>query len=161
MTLTEAKQILKQNGYMLTEKIDDEALAKKYEPIVKKEFYKILLQIQKNLEDEFPGTEIKFVNAAYGGFSDSSLDNPFVRCNAKLVFPENVFEKFDEISYADNGEEEENKIWAMATAGIDEINDSWYHSIEFDNRMWFLEIEADCIVGDELIWKQPETNPLD
>jgi hypothetical protein len=154
MRLDEAKQILKNNGYLLSERdMDDIDYAEMYESMVADEFEKIILKIKKNLNKELPGTEIdtNTFEVKYEGFSDLNSVAK-VSCSISFLLPKEETKYLDEIEDTEY-EKEYERIWNIAKTDIEEINDNWYYDADWKDGRDCLKIKTICRVeDDEIIW---------
>ena len=158
MKLSEAKQILKKNGYKLileynsdyeipfgVNYMDSYDYAEKYEPMVGDEFDKIVLKIKENLNKEFPGTEIDTNEVEFEDV-DSLSSNVIVGCKVKFVLPKEESAYLDKIADTPEYEKEYDRIWNIAKAGIKEINDDWYYDADWTDGKDGIKIFATCYV---------------
>lgn len=170
MNLHEARQILKKNGYRLISEAswdyeetkdykDSQDYAEEYEPMVGDEFDKIVLKIKENLDEEFPGTEIAANEVEFEDISTFGR-NPVLSCTAEFALPAEEVEYLSKIADTPEYEKEYERIWEIAKAGIEEIDDNWYYEADFTDDSEMLKISVTCSViyddnAEELkfVWK--------
>ena len=162
MNIVKAKRILESTGCKLIKEwsndydmgygdsyMDKNDYEEQYCPVVGDKFDKIVLKMKENLNNAFPGTEIKETNVEFEDV-DTMTDYPEFSCKTVFRLSKELTDKFEKLADdSDAYTAEFDKLWEIAKSGIRVANDSWYYEGDFDGSREIMKIQVPCTVKEE------------